>query len=98
MPYSLLFDISGIWGVGLGTRNADLNSAPGGSDNDSWVLCHDGTLRHDKKEIGKVSGLPGETINDGDILVRLYCPFVLRNLQDRHIMLHSAFFVAGYDI
>ncbi|KAJ1528840.1 hypothetical protein ONE63_007214 [Megalurothrips usitatus] len=63
---------TGVWGVGLGTRNADLNSAPGGSDKDSWVLCNDGSLRHDKKEIGKITGVPGETISDGDILGMTY--------------------------
>lgn len=55
---------SGIWGVGLATRNADLNAAPGGNDQESWVLCSDSTMKHGKEEMHKVS----ESIQEGDVL------------------------------
>ncbi|PSN43546.1 SPRY domain-containing protein 7 [Blattella germanica] len=32
---------SGIWGVGLATRNADLNHSPGGHDTESWGVSYD---------------------------------------------------------
>ncbi|XP_071440079.1 SPRY domain-containing protein 7-like [Hetaerina americana] len=55
---------SGIWGVGIATENADLNSAPGGNDQESWVLCSDSTMRHGKEELQKIA----ETIQEGDVL------------------------------
>ncbi|KAG8230954.1 hypothetical protein J437_LFUL010841 [Ladona fulva] len=55
---------SGIWGIGLATRNADLNAAPGGHDSESWVLCSDSSMKHAKEEIRK---LPS-TIQEGDVL------------------------------
>lgn len=55
----------GVWGVGLATRNTDLNVAPGGRDAESWVLCHDSVQRHNNIEIERVSNNPVE----GDILV-----------------------------
>lgn len=55
---------SGIWGVGLATRNADLNKAPGGGDSESWVLCSDGSQRHSGSEISRVTNNAVE----GDVL------------------------------
>ncbi|CAG2065689.1 unnamed protein product [Timema podura] len=57
---------SGVWGVGLATRMSDMNRAPGGSDDESWVLCSDAIIRHSNKELAKISPEPQE----GDILVR----------------------------
>nr|CAG4642085.1 EOG090X0EPP [Eurycercus lamellatus] len=55
---------SGVWGIGLGSEKADLNTVPMGSDNDSWVLCSDGSLRHNKEEMHRITQLPqeGDTI------------------------------------
>nr|CAD7589385.1 unnamed protein product [Timema genevievae] len=55
---------SGVWGVGLATRMSDMNRAPGGSDDESWVLCSDAIIRHSNKELAKISPEPQE----GDIL------------------------------
>nr|CAG4635103.1 EOG090X0EPP [Alona affinis] len=55
---------SGVWGIGLGSEKADLNTVPMGSDSDSWVLCSDGALRHNKEEMHRITQLPqeGDTI------------------------------------
>ncbi|XP_063242337.1 SPRY domain-containing protein 7 [Bacillus rossius redtenbacheri] len=55
---------SGVWGVGLATRSADLNGAPGGHDEESWVLCWDGVVRHNNKELCRLLQAPQE----GDVL------------------------------
>ncbi|XKL60964.1 hypothetical protein PGB90_008021 [Kerria lacca] len=55
---------SGIWGVGLATRNTNLNSAPGGNDAESWVFCFDGVLRHNKKELQGVT----KRATEGDVI------------------------------
>ncbi|XP_054271477.1 SPRY domain-containing protein 7 [Macrosteles quadrilineatus] len=55
---------SGVWGVGLATRNTDINAAPGGKDSESWVLCHDGVQRHNNTEVDRVTNNAVE----GDIL------------------------------
>lgn len=54
----------GVWGIGLGTTQAQLDKAPGGSDKDSWILCSDGNVRNSNEEIGKVTDIPQE----GDIV------------------------------
>lgn len=56
----------GVWGIGLATRNANLQKTPLGTDTESWVLRHDGTLQHGGQEKGKMNG----TVQEGDILVR----------------------------
>lgn len=55
----------GIWGVGLASRNANLQKAPLGTDTESWVLRHDGALYHGGQEKGKIDG----AVQEGDILV-----------------------------
>uniref|UniRef100_A0A1B6ED75 SPRY domain-containing protein 7 n=1 Tax=Clastoptera arizonana TaxID=38151 RepID=A0A1B6ED75_9HEMI len=55
---------SGIWGIGLATHKTNLNAAPGGNDAESWVLCSDGTQRHNGAEINRVS----ENAVEGDVL------------------------------
>ncbi|XP_067014539.1 SPRY domain-containing protein 7 [Anabrus simplex] len=55
---------SGIWGVGLATRSADLHHAPGGHDSESWVLCWDGVFRNNNTEIQKIQ----DVAQEGDIL------------------------------
>lgn len=39
-----------------------------GNDTDSWVMCSDGYLRHNKEETHHITQLPQE----GDTIVRLY--------------------------
>nr|CAG4638089.1 EOG090X0EPP [Chydorus sphaericus] len=55
---------TGVWGIGLGTEKADLNAIPMGGNSDSWVLCSDGSLRHNKEEMHRITQLPqeGDTI------------------------------------
>ncbi|RZF32567.1 hypothetical protein LSTR_LSTR013970 [Laodelphax striatellus] len=55
---------TGVWGVGLATRGCDMNSAPGGGDAESWVLCHDGSIRHNASEVCRLAETPAE----GDVL------------------------------
>ncbi|GFS85683.1 SPRY domain-containing protein 7 [Nephila pilipes] len=55
---------SGVWGVGLATRHADLNRVPLGRDKESWVLTSDGTIVHNGDVLYKLSEMPME----GDIV------------------------------
>ncbi|XP_050729472.1 SPRY domain-containing protein 7-like [Eriocheir sinensis] len=55
---------SGVWGVGIATRNTNLNKVPLGEDAQSWVLCSDGAVRHNGEEKYKIADIPQE----GDIL------------------------------
>jgi len=55
---------SGVWGLGLATLKADLNTTPMGNNSDSWVLCSDGNLRHNKEEMHRIT----QTIQEGDII------------------------------
>ncbi len=52
---------------GLGSEKADLNVIPMGNDIDSWVMCSDGYLRHNKEEMHRITQLPQE----GDTIVCL---------------------------
>ena len=56
-----------MWGVGLATRNTDLNQSPGGHDAESWVLCWDGVFRHNNTELHKIQ----DSAQEGDILVSI---------------------------
>ena len=49
----------------LATLKADLNTTPMGNNSDSWVLCSDGNLRHNKEEMHRIT----QTIQEGDIIV-----------------------------
>ncbi|KAL0281472.1 UNVERIFIED_CONTAM: hypothetical protein PYX00_002452 [Menopon gallinae] len=55
---------SGVWGCGVATRSADLNTAPGGHDSESWVLCSDLCIRHSQNSLHKVN----VQIQEGDII------------------------------
>lgn len=55
---------SGIWGIGLATRNCNLSKTPQGNDGESWVLRHDGTLFHNGQERQRLKDIPQE----GDIM------------------------------
>ncbi len=63
-----------MWGIGLGTEKADLNAIPMGGNSDSWVLCSDGSLRHNKEEMHRITQLPQE----GDTIV---CGIVINLMQ-----------------
>lgn len=60
--------ISGVWGIGLGSEKADMNTVPMGNDADSWVMCSDGYLRHNKEEMHRITQIPQE----GDTIVNLH--------------------------
>nr|CAG4643539.1 EOG090X0EPP [Ilyocryptus agilis] len=55
---------SGVWGIGLASEKVNLNFIPMGSDSDSWMLCSDGYLRHNKEEMHRITQIPqeGDTI------------------------------------
>jgi len=55
---------TGVWGLGLATLKADLNATPMGNNSDSWVLCSDGNLRHNKEEMHRIT----QTIQEGDTI------------------------------
>ncbi|XP_076030621.1 SPRY domain-containing protein 7 [Oratosquilla oratoria] len=55
---------SGVWGVGIATRNANMNKVRLGEDSHSWVLCSDGSVQHNGEEKFKVADMPVE----GDII------------------------------
>lgn len=65
MCSKIYFDELGVWGLGLATLKADLNTTPMGNNSDSWVLCSDGNLRHNKEEMHRIT----QTIQEGDIIV-----------------------------
>lgn len=55
---------SGIWGIGLAHRNANLNHVPLGMCEKTWVLRHDGTVWHRNSEVCKTVHQPSE----GDVV------------------------------
>ncbi|KAG8187811.1 hypothetical protein JTE90_001186 [Oedothorax gibbosus] len=55
---------TGVWGVGLSTRHADLNRVPMGKDKESWVLTSEGTIMHCADVLYKLPEMPME----GDIV------------------------------
>lgn len=55
----------GIWGVGLATKNADLDTAIGGLDEESWALNSDGIIRHNQQQLHQIQNV----IQEGDIIV-----------------------------
>uniref|UniRef100_UPI00358DF8F4 SPRY domain-containing protein 7 isoform X2 n=1 Tax=Myxine glutinosa TaxID=7769 RepID=UPI00358DF8F4 len=57
---------SGIWGIGVATRNADLNRIPLGEDAESMVLRHDGSMRYRGEE---KNHLPANSLPmEGDVV------------------------------
>ena len=61
--------MTGVWGIGVATRNCDVQKVPLGCDSDSWVLRHDGCLCHNNTEVSQLLPIPEE----GDIIVSVYC-------------------------
>ncbi len=64
---SLSFVYSGVWGIGMATRQCNLHQVPLGNDKEAWVLRNDGTLWHNNTEKGHLPEVPQE----GDVLVSL---------------------------
>ncbi|XP_063547481.1 SPRY domain-containing protein 7 [Cydia strobilella] len=52
---------SGVWAVGLATRDTDLNKVHGGVDKESWCLNSDGTVRHGNEELYHLSPAPRDS-------------------------------------
>ncbi|CAH1781342.1 unnamed protein product [Owenia fusiformis] len=55
---------TGIWGLGLGTRKVNVNEIPLGSNSESWVLRHNGSIAHNNEQKAKLPEHPSE----GDII------------------------------
>lgn len=57
----------------MATGKADLSKVPLGSDPDSWVLCSDGYLRHNKEELHHITQIPqeGDTIVNPTVHLKL---------------------------
>jgi len=51
---------AGIWGVGLATRQCDLNKPPGGKDAESWVLSSEGCVSHQNSPLHSNIEVPPE--------------------------------------
>jgi len=75
---SVMYYLTGIWGIGVATRNCDVQKVPLGCDSDSWVLRHDGSLCHSDTEVSRLAPLPEE----GDVIVRKML-LVLKHLSLR---------------
>ena len=56
----------GTWGIGLGTRRANLSNVPLGSDGETWVMDQYGQVKHDNKVLSQFR----TTIEEGDVVVR----------------------------
>lgn len=58
---------TGIWGVGVATKKANLNHVPMGRDAHSLVLRQDGTVYHNNEEKNR---LPANNLpQEGDVVV-----------------------------
>lgn len=55
---------AGLWSVGLATGETNLNVSLGGYDAESWALCSDGSVRHNREECTKIANPPQE----GDVI------------------------------
>lgn len=60
--------ITGVWGVGVASRDVCLDKAPLGSCTNSWLLRHDGTCWHANEPLSTLSIVPSE----GDIIVSIF--------------------------
>jgi len=62
--FEIKVQAAGIWGVGVASREVCLDKAPLGTDNNSWLLRHDGSCWHGNEPISTLSIIPTE----GDII------------------------------
>jgi len=60
-----LTHLSGSWGIGLATRNAELGNIP--NSKEAWYCQQDGLLIADGKEVGKLE--TEHLFHEGDIVV-----------------------------
>ena len=65
----LVCGCTGVWGIGVATRNCNVNAVPLGTDAQSWVLRHDGVLAHNNEQKAQL----GEAPNEGDVIVSILC-------------------------
>ncbi|XP_064454868.1 SPRY domain-containing protein 7-like [Ornithodoros turicata] len=75
---------TGVWGIGVATRKADLNRVPLGQDAESTVLTSERTVQRSKDTLHKVQ----QTIQEGDIIGVTYDHLELNfylNGTDLHI-------------
>lgn len=64
--FEIKFQQEGLWGIGVATRQCQLDTGPLGKDTESWVLRNTGELFHNNMSIGKLQ----QTLQEGDIIVR----------------------------
>ena len=62
----------GVWGVGLATKNCNLNKVPLGNDIESWVLRSDATVAHN----GIVRHRLREVPEEGDMIVSTFIVYL----------------------
>ncbi|KAL5247469.1 hypothetical protein ACHWQZ_G019372 [Mnemiopsis leidyi] len=62
--FEIKVQASGIWGVGVASRDVCLDKPPLGSCTNSWLLRHDGTCWHANEPMSTLSIVPSE----GDII------------------------------
>ena len=55
----------GTWGIGLGTRRANLSKVPLGTDGETWVMDQYGQVKHDNKVLSQFR----TAIEEGDVVV-----------------------------
>ena len=63
-----LLCMAGVWGIGLASRQVDLNQVPMGRDKLSWVLRQDNIFSHNNEQCGKLT----QQIEEGDVIVSSY--------------------------
>ncbi|XP_002732323.1 SPRY domain-containing protein 7-like [Saccoglossus kowalevskii] len=62
--FEMKIQSTGVWGIGLATRKANLNCIPMGTDSETWVLREDGTIYHNNQLLHKLGVIPCE----GDVV------------------------------
>jgi hypothetical protein len=59
----------GTWGLGLGTRRANLSKVPLGTDAETWIMDQYGQVKHDNKVLSQFR----TAIEEGDVVVSIPC-------------------------
>lgn len=66
--FEIKIQCGGIWGVGLASKECNLNQLPLGNDGQSWVLRSDGSIIHNDVSVHQLKVIPEE----GDIIACSY--------------------------
>ncbi|XP_070539005.1 SPRY domain-containing protein 7-like [Ptychodera flava] len=66
--FEMKIQSTGVWGIGLATRKANLNIVPMGCDVESCVLREDGSVYQNNQLLHKL----GVAINEGDVIGMTY--------------------------